>query len=184
MAMGEACASESKHVAMVDTNLPDAVHLRLAQLHKEACNIAVKAVGGLCGGRSVTPWSPVSCAPKMTTRQKIFYSMFARFGARRAIRRNSCAIIAQFPDARSIPSRRRPPRPRRVDPRAVTDGRGAVPRRREGERARRVRAPRDECRYVREGDALAPRACGCACALAHRSRCSDRSDAPWQERYR
>ncbi len=123
--------------------------------HEDGIASAVKAVGGLCGGRSVTPWSPVSCAPKMTTRQKIFYSMFARFGARRALRRSSCAILAQFSDARSIPSRRRPPRPRRVDPRAVTDGRGAVPRRREGERARRVRAPRDECRYVREGDALA-----------------------------
>ena len=64
--------------------------------HEDGIASAVKAVGGLCGGRAVTPWSPVSCAPKMTTRQKIFYSMFARFGARRAIRRNSRAIRAQF----------------------------------------------------------------------------------------
>ena len=75
--------------------------------HEDGIASAVKAVGGLCGGRSVTPWSPVSCAPKMTTRQKIFYSMFARFGARRAIRRSSCAILAQF--SRNSLTRHPPP---------------------------------------------------------------------------
>ena len=29
--------------------------------HEDGIASAVKAVGGLCGGRSVTPWAPVSC---------------------------------------------------------------------------------------------------------------------------